>query len=447
MANENQKVSLNSGLPIQNLHAAGIDIGDTKHDIAILDKSGNHIVREYGTFTRDLRDIIDWLLCNQITTVAIESTGIYWLNLFLMLEEAGIEPYLVNAKFAKNVTGRKKDDTDAIWLQKLHSCGLLQKSFQPEGDYRVLRTYVRQRKKALQLGSDSVRRMQKALELMNIKIHTVISDILGKTGMLIVRAILSGERKPENFLQYKDRRIKASDSEFVLAMEGLWKEEYIFTLQQAHDAYVFYQKQAKACDERIAEILTNQAAKVLDGDITDVPYGIKKGAPKKNQYNFHAQKLLHIIVGVDLCKIDGMSEISAVELISEVGVDLSKWKSCKHFAAWLNLVPNTRITGGKIISSRMQKRKNTAGRTLRQAASNMSKSKSALGDYSRRIRSKIGKKGAVVASAHKLSKIIYTMIVSQREYDQTVLIEQQDKWKERRIRHLERQLDQIKNAS
>ena len=447
MANKNQKVILNSGLPIQNLHAAGIDIGDTKHDIAILDKAGNHIVREYGTFTRDLRDIIDWLLCNQITTVAIESTGIYWLNLFLMLEEVGIEPYLVNAKFAKNVTGRKKDDTDAIWLQKLHSCGLLQKSFQPEGDYRVLRTYVRQRKKALQLGSDSVRRMQKALELMNIKIHTVISDLLGKTGMLIVGAILSGERTPENFLQYKDRRIKASDTDFVLAMEGIWKDEYLFTLQQASDTYTFYQNQAKACDERIAEILTTQAAKVLEGDITDIPYERKTKAPKKNQYNFYAQKILHIIVGVDLCKIDGMSEISAVELISEVGVDMSKWKSCKHFAAWLNLVPNTRITGGKIISSRMQKKKNTAGRTLRQAASNMSKSKSALGDYSRRIRSKIGKKGAVVASAHKLSKIIYTMIVDQREYDQTILIEQQDKWKERRIRHLERQLEKIKNAS
>ncbi len=276
MVKNNQKKILNTGLPIQNKFAAGIDIGDTQHDVAISDGTGNHIVRRFGTFTRDLRDIVDWLLYNKITTVAIESTGVYWLNLFLMIEEAGIEPYLVNAKFAKNVTGRKKDDTDAIWLQKLHSCGLLQKSFQPEADYRVLRTYVRQRKKALQLGADSVRRMQKALELMNIKIHTVISDLLGKTGMLIVGAILSGERTPEEFLQYKDRRIKASDDDFILAMEGVWKEEYIFTLQQASDAYAFYQKQAQSCDDRIAEILITQAAKVLDGDLTDIPSEKKK---------------------------------------------------------------------------------------------------------------------------------------------------------------------------
>ncbi|MBN1183447.1 MAG: IS110 family transposase [Bacteroidales bacterium] len=349
------KKKFTQGLPVFNYSAAGIDIGDTKHDVAINNGKGGHEVREYLSFTEDLEKLVAWLVSEGVTTVAMESTGIYWLNLYLMLEEAGIEPYLVNAKHVKNVTGRKKDDTDAIWLQKLHSCGLLQKGFQPDEEIRKLRTYVRQRKNLINIGSDCVRRMQKALELMNIKLHTVISDILGKTGIQMVEAILNGERSPDKIIKLKDPRIKASDEEIKKSLKGIWREEYIFMLQQAYDGYTFYRSQIKACEVVIESKLLEQAAVVLQGDITEL--GQVKKKPKKNQLSFNARPFLKAIVCVDLCEIDGISDVTALEVISEIGTDMNKWNSRKHFAAWLNLAPNTKITSGKIISSKMQKKK------------------------------------------------------------------------------------------
>lgn len=442
-----KKTRYNTGLPVFNPYAAGIDIGDSIHDVAISNGKGGHIVREYGTFTCDLESIVSWLLEERINTVAIESTGIYWISLYLMLEEAGIEPYLVNARYAKNVSGRKKDDSDAIWLQKLHSCGLLQKSFQPNSEYRILRDYVRQRKKNLQLGADNVRRMQKSLELMNIKIHTVISDILGKTGMLIIEAILNGERNSLELLKLKDSRIKASEEDIIKSLNGIWKEEYLFTLQQAYDAYMFYQKQAKACEIKIEEQLIKQVAILKDGDITEIQRNNKSIKYKKNSYSFDVRSLLHIIVGVDLCRVDAISEITAIEIISEIGVDMSKWSNYSRFSAWLNLVPNTKITGGKIISSKMRKRKNTAGISLRMAASNLSKRKSQLGDYSRKLKSRIGKKGAVVASAHKLAKIIYTMIKKQKEFSEQIIFKDQIASNKNIIKALERKLAHLKSSA
>lgn len=433
------------GLPVQNSLCAGIDVGDTKYDVAIAGENG-HEVREYPTFTADLLNLVDWLKSEGITTVAMESTGVYWLNLYLKLEEVGIEPYLVNAKHVKNVTGRKRDDTDAIWLQKLHSCGLLQKSFQPEGHIRILRTYVRQRKNLVKIGADSVRRMQKALELMNIKLHVVLSDLLGKTGMLMVEAILNGERNPEELLKLKDYRIKANEEDIKKSLEGIWNEEYLFMLKQAYDSYYFHQHQIKDCEKKIEGILMLQAAEVLEGDITDLKLKQKKKL-KKNELNFDAQALLKVVVGVDLCKIDSIGETTVLELISEVGTNMTCWKSDKQFSAWLNIVPNTKITGGKIISSKMQRKKNQAGLSLRMAASNMTKSKSYLGDYARKMRSKIGKKGAVVASAHKLSKIIYAMIRDQKEFDDKIFTNNQEKIKEQRIRYLEKQLQKLKQVA
>jgi len=292
--NENvKKKKFSQGLPVFNAHAAGIDIGDTMNDVAISDGATGHEVREYKTFTSDLKLIVAWLVSEGITTVAMESTGVYWLNLYLMLEEAGIEPYLVNAKHVKNVSGRKKDDTDAIWLQKLHSCGLLQKSFQPEAEIRVLRTYVRQRKNLISISSDSVRRMQKAMELMNLKLHTVISDLLGKTGLQMVNAILNGERDPDELIKLKDPRIKASEEDIKKSLVGIWKEEYLFMLKQAYDEYVFYQNQINACEEKIKEQLLKQVAIVLDGDITDI--NLEKKSPKRTNsalnYNPSYKKL------------------------------------------------------------------------------------------------------------------------------------------------------------
>jgi len=440
---EVKKKRFSQGLPVFNPHAAGIDIGDTMNFVAVSDGAAGHEVREFKTFTEDLKDNANWLKSIGITTVAMESTGIYWLNLYLILEEAGIEPYLVNAKHVKNVTGRKKDDTDAIWLQKLHSCGLLQKSFQPDAEIRVLRNYVRQRRNLVSISSDSVRRMQKALELMNIKLHTVISDLLGKTGLLMVRAILNGERNPDELIKLKDHRIKASEEDIKKSLDGIWKEEYLFMLKQAHEEYTFYQNQINACEEKIKEQLLKQVAIVLDGDITSI---ILERKDKKNQFSIDLQPILHKIVGVNLCKVEGISEISCLEFISETGTDMNKWKNDNHFSSWLNVVPNTKITGGKIISSKMQKKKNHAGQTLRMSACNLSSSKTPMGDYSRKMKSRLGKKGGVVATAHKLARIIYKMIKEQQEYDPEIMNKSNEKWRDNRIKFLEKQLSQLKKV-
>ena len=443
-------IKMGKGLPVFNHYAAGIDIGDTIHCVAINDGNGGHEVKTTSAFTCDLQEIVEYLKNNSITTVAMESTGVYWLPLYIMLEEAGIEVYLVNAKYVKNVTGRKKDDTDSIWIQKLHTCGLLQKSFQPDNEIRLLRDYTRQRKNLILLGSDAVRRMQKALELMNIKIHTVISDILGKTGMQMVKAIIAGERNPQILATLCDPRIKASQEEIIKSLQGIWKEEYLFMLEQAVENYEFHQKQIKSCEEKIKEQLLKQVAIVKEGDITSVEDTQKKKSKtksRKNQFDFPISPYLIEIAGVDLCKIPGISDVTALEFISEVGVDMSKWKSAKHFGAWLNLAPNTKISGGKIISSKMMKKKNKAGQYLRQAASCLSTNKTPIGDYYRRMRARLGGKGAALATANKLSRIIYTMLLKKTEYNPGMMVENQEKFKEDKIKKLEKQLARLKNAA
>ena len=441
-------VKMGSGLPVFNAHAAGIDIGDTLQYVAINDGNGGHEVKITSAFTCDLKEIVDYLKSNGITTAAMESTGVYWLPLYIMLEEAGIEPYLVNAKHVKNVTGRKKDDSDSIWIQKLHTCGLLQKSFQPDNEIRLLRTYTRQRKNLILLGSDAVRRMQKALELMNIKIHTVISDILGKTGMKMVKAIIAGERDPQILSTLCDPRIKASQEEIIKSLQGIWKEEYLFMLEQAIENYEFHKKQIKSCEEKIEQQLLKQVAIVNEGDITgiqEIPQ--KKVKSRKNQFDFAIAPYLNIIAGVDLCKIPGISDVTALEFISEVGIDMNKWKSAKHFAAWLNLAPNTKISGGKIISSKMMRKKNKAGQYLRQAASCLTANKTPIGDYYRRMRGRLGGRGAALTTAHKLSRVIYTMLLNNTEYNPGMMVDNQAKFKEGTIQRLEKQLARLKQAA
>jgi len=440
-------IKMSKEMSVVHPHAAGIDIGDTEHWVAVENGEG-YEVRRYDAFTCDLKDIVKWLKSIFITSIAMESTGVYWLALYLMLEEAGIEVYLVNAKSTKNVTGRKKDDSDAVWIQKLHRCGLLQKSFQPELEQRVLRNYVRQRKNLITIGSDSVRRMQKALELMNIKVHTVISDLIGKSGMSIVTAILNNERNPEILAALCDPRVKATQEEIIKSLEALWSDEYLFMLKQAYEEYQFYQNQIKDCDKKIQEQLLKQVAIVKDGDITEVSQeNSTKKKPKKNQFDFNVTDHLKELTGVDLCKIPGINEVSALEFISEIGTDMSKFKNVKHFAALLNLTPNTKITGGKVISSKVMKKKNRAGQTLKMSASTLSRNKDSLGDYYRRIRSRLGGKGAVLATAHKLSRIIYVMLKEKKEYNPEMLTESQEKFKINRIKQLEKQLANLKKEA
>lgn len=446
------KPKLGTGMPVVNQFAAGIDVGDTEHHVAFSDGHGGYEHRVFGSFTSDLSALVNLLKSRGITSVAMEATGVYYVALYLMIEESGIEPVLVNARHCKNVTGRKADDTDAIWICKLHSCGLLRRSFQPEAEFRVLREYVRHRKTLISVNSDSVRRMQKSLELMNVKVHTVISDILGKSGMSIIQAILRGEHNPEVLAEFCDRRIKASEEDIRKSLDGIWKDEHLFTLRQAYEDYQFRLKQIKECEEMIVSQLMKQIAIINEGDVTGLfplePVEKKRGGMiKKNQFDVSLEPLLARLAGVNLCKIPGMGEVSVLEFLAETGTDMGKWEKPSQYAAWLNMAPNTKKTGGKIVSTRMMKKKNAAGQTLKMAAQSLWRVKTSLGNYYRKMKGRSGGKAAVLATAHKLSRIIYVMLKEKTEYNPEIANEDQQKHKAKRIKQLERQLEQLKRTA
>jgi transposase len=446
------KLKAGAGLPVVNPHAAGMDIGDTQHNVAFADGDGVVEEHEFGSTTGDLVAIVALLKSKGIKTVAMEATGVYYVAPYLLLEEAGIEPVLVNARHCKNVTGRKADDTDAVWIWKLHACGLLRRSFQPDGEFRTLREYVRQRRTLIRGNADSTRRMQKALEQMNIKAHTVISDILGKSGTAIIEAILAGERDAAALAGLCDRRIKATPEEMRKSLVGIWREEQLFLLRLAYDDYKFRLGQVKECEQRIVAQLVKQVASINGGDVTGLgsPPAAekkKKGKAKKNQFDATLQPILKQLAGVDLCAVPGMKEVSVLELLAETGTDMSNFGTMGQYAAWANVVPNTKKTGGGTISTKMMKKKNTAGQTLRMAASTLWREKSENGDYYRRIRARSGGKAAVLATAHKLARIIYTMIKEKREYSVEQSGHDQLRYREKKIKQLERQLERLKNTA
>lgn len=441
-----KKIKYKGGMPEINAHAAGVDAGSLIHHIAIPDGEGGHEVYEFETFTEDLNAAVDLLVSQGITTAAIESTGVYWLTFYLMLEEAGIEPFLVNAKHVKNVTGRKKDDTDAIWLQRLHSCGLLKKGFQPDSLTRQLRNLVRHRDTLIRSSTEATQRMQKALELMNIKVHSVIRYLTGKTGLAVVNAILDGERNPEAFLKYKDPGIKCSDEQFKKSINGFWSEENLFLLKQEYATYQFYRSQLEECDKIICEQLMKQVAKVQDGDLSGVTVKWRKTV-KKNELHFQAEPLMHIIFGVNLCKIEGVGELTTLKILSEMGNDFSAWKTPSCYTAWLNLCPNTEITGGKVIKSKMQKKTNIVGQGFKQAGSTVSRCRGPMGDYARSLKKRLGKKSGSIAMAHKIARIVYSMVTNQQEYDKGLIKKHNARNKEAKIKSLERKLAKLKRAS
>lgn len=442
-------IPMRDGLSIEHPFAAGIDIGDTEIAVAVRSGNGQYEVSTFGTSTSDLNQIIAYLKEWEVTTAAMESTGVYYVPLYLLLEQAGVTPFLVNARHVKNVTGRKQDDTDAVWLQKLHSCGLLQKSFQPAGEDRILREYVRHRRNLVRISSDAVRRMQKALELMNIKVHTVISDILGKTGINIIKAIIGGERNAEDLAELADGRVKAPLSILVKSLEAIWREDQIFALKQAYETYCFHEKQIAECDKQINSQLQKQVTKI---NLPTLPQGCKcpkkkKQIAKKNKYGFDVRAELQKLTGVDLCQIPSISEITAIEVVAEIGTDMTVWKNDKQFTSWLNLCPNTKISGGKVLSSKIMKKKNHAGQALRMAAITLSRNKGSLGNYYRKMKGRLGGRGAAVATAHKLAKIIYAMLRGKVAYDETVYNTQLQKATQKKIDYYERKIKQLKNAA
>jgi transposase len=434
-----------SQLQIINPTAAGIDVSDCEMMVAFPINSEQIEVRAYECFTRDLHTLAQTLKSFGITSVAMESTGVYWIPLFLLLQDYNFEVYLVNAKHVKNVTGRKDDESDAEWIQKLHRCGLLSASFQPDNMTRTLRSIVRHRKNLVRMSAGYINRMQKALELMNIKTHTIISDIDGKTGRLIIEAILNGERNPEVLADLRDKRIKASREDIIKSLEGNWTSEHLFELKQCYQLYCYHHQMIDECDKEIEKQLVEQLASKNEGLITDLPK-VKRKTVKKNRVDFELTAYLKEILGVDVTEVVGLSEITVLTIMSEVGLDMTKWKTENHFTSWLGLAPNTKISGGKIISSRIQKKKHHAGQAFKMAANGLHNSKSPLGDFYRRIRSKAGAAKAVVATARKIAIIYYKMVSNKEAYNPKAMEDYQQKYKEKKISQLKRKIEQLEAA-
>ena len=401
-----------AGLSQLNLNAAGIDVGATSHFVAVPADRTEQPVREFEAFTADLYRLADWLTECGVEAVVMESTGVYWIPLFAVLEERGFEVMLVDPRRIKNVPGRKTDVLDCQWLQQLHTYGLLSGAFRPDGDIRRLRSYLRQRAMLVEYASHHIQHMQKALTQMNVKLQHVIRDITGKTGMDIIEAIAGGERTPRTLARLRDRRTKADEATIAKSLQGHWREEHLFELTQALELYRAYQARIAECDREI-EAQLEQFEDRSDGE-PPAPNGKKRN--QKNAPRFDVQGQLYRMTGVDLTRIDGVDAYTALKVISEIGADMTKWPSAKHFASWLGLSPNNRITGGRVMSSKTKPSASGAAAALRLAANALHRSDSALGAFLRRKKAHLGAPKAITATAHKLARLIYSMLRYGREY-------------------------------
>lgn len=400
-----------SKLEILNPDAAGIDIGSAVHYVCVPEGRDEQRIQKFGCFTVDLHNLAKWLKKCKIRTIAMESTGVYWIPLFQILESYKFEIKLVNARHVKNVPGRKSDVQDCQWLQQLHSYGLLQGSFRPDNQMCVLRSYVRQRNNLIRSAATHTQRMQKALIQMNIQLHKVISDINGVTGIKIIEAIIEGERDPEKLAELRDVRIRNDKSTIAKALTGDYREEHLFTLKQEYESYTFFQKQIKECDQSIENYYKTFETK------SDKNKPISKAKiKKKNNPNFALREELCRTIGMDFTKVPGLDVLSIQTIISETGINHNKWLTEKHFSSWLGLSPANKITGEKVIGTRTRKVINRAAHAFRLAAHCISKSKSALGAYCRRLKKRLGVPKAITATARKLACIFYSMLKYGQEY-------------------------------
>jgi transposase len=368
----------------------------------------------------------------------MESTGVYWIPLYDVLEKKGFKVYLVNARQLKNVPGRKTDVLDCQWLQQLHTYGLLTASFRPEQQIRTLRDLNRHRDTLIAYRASHIQHMQKALHLMNIQLDNVITDITGLTGMMIIRSILAGERNPDVLARYRDRRCKSSREVIEKSLEGTYEPEHLFALRQNLELYEYYTEKIKECDREIENLYETIPPKVDDQEKPLPPAQLKHLRSQKHEPEFDLRSHLYRTCGVDLTCVNGLNAVTVQTVISEIGVDMSKFRTEKQLTAWLGLCPNRRVSGGKVLSTRTKKTKNRANTALRQAARSLHHSDSALGAYYRRMQSKLGAPKAITATAHKLARIIYLMLKYQKEYRDMGADYYERKYKERILFHLQK---------
>ena len=410
-------------LPLINPNAAGIDVGAKEHVVAVPPDRDPQPVRTFQAFTPDLHELAAWLKRCGIETVALESTGIYWISLYEVLELHGFEVRVVNARHVKNVPGRTKTDVlDCQWIQKLHSFGLLNGSFRPDQQIRKLRTYMRLRDNLVVERTQAIHHMQKALFEMNVQLSNVISDITGESGLRIIEAILAGERDPEQLAPLCSTRIKASRQTVAKSLHGNWDEALLFCLKTALETYRFSENKIQACDQCIERQLAT--------------FEIRTPLPNAGQ---SLRTQLHQVCGVDLTKIPGIKEQAAQIIISEIGLDMSPWNTEKQFSSFLGLCPNNLITGGKVLRRATRKVYNRAADTLRLCAQSLTHSKSALGAKYRRLRARLGAPKAIVAMAHHLARLVYRMLRYGEKYVEKGIEHYEQKFRLQRIKWLKKE--------
>lgn len=419
-------------------NAAGIDIGSGSHFVAVPPDRDSKPVREFQSFTEDLEQLSDWLTCCGIDTVALESTGVYWIPLYELLESRGFDVYLVNTRHVRSVPGRKSDVLDCQWLQQLMSFGLLRGAFRPQGDICALRSVARQRAMLIRYQARHIQHMQKALTQMNLQLTQVISDVAGVTGQKIIRAILVGERNGGVLAKLRHSRIKASEDQIAKALQGNWREEHLFELKQAVELYDAYTDKINECDVKLEQMLESLSRQAEVESET-----ARQSKKTKNGTSTTLRDQLIKWCGVDLTRIDGIEVTTAFTVLAEVGIDLSRFRNAKHFASWLGLCPGTKISGGKVLSGKSKRTANRAAQALKLAAVSLRKSQSAMGAYYRRLCARMDKPRAVTACAHKLARLIYTLLTKGEEYVDKGQDYYEERYRERVLRSLNKRAEQL----
>jgi transposase len=397
-------------LEVIHPHAAGIDIGNQSHYASVPPSRDSQPVRCFGCTTSELKAMAAWLQQCGIRTVAMQSTGVYWIAVYDILEQAGFEVYLVNARDTKNLPGRKSDVQESQWLMKLHTYGLLRNSFRPSQEIRVMRTYWRQRNDLVQSASRHILRMQKALTQMNLQLANVLSDISGVTGQAIIKAILAGERDPHKLAAFRDPRVQASEEQIAQYLEGNWQPDLLFVLKQEQDGYEFCQQQMAECDRQLAQYLQQKEDRSQGAPLPEEKRKERLRKKKGNKPRFDLRERLFRMTGTDLTRIDSIDVMTGTTIISEAGYDMSKWKTENHFVSWLRLCPDNRISGNKVIGKGRLPTNNPISIALKIAASSLRKSKTYLGAQFRRLRTRLGAPIAIKAMAAKLARLVYRML-------------------------------------
>lgn len=443
MVNKDKKEKRGSAtLPVVHRHAAGLDVGSTFHVVAVPEDADDEPVRTFKSFTGDLHRLADWLAKVGITTVAMESTSMYWIPVFEILEARGFEVVLVNARDAKNVPGRKTDVNDAQWIRQLHTYGLLRGSFRPQEQIVALRAYLRHRERLVEYAASHIQHMQKSLMQMNLQLQHVVSDITGVTGMKIIRAILEGERTPSVFAKFRDVRCKASVQTIGEALTGNYRPEHVFALRQAVELYDFYSSKVVECDREIERCLRELNAQ-RQTPATTLPKPRSKSRPK-NEPDFDLRDALYTLVGgVDLSQIHGLGPYSALRIVAECGTDMSRWRTAKHFTSWLTLAPGSKISGGKVLSSRTRRSANRATALLRMAAVGVGRSSTALGAFFRRLAARVGKAKAVTATARKIAVIFYNTLRHGAAYVDSGVDYYEERYRRRTLDNLRRRAESL----